>query len=338
MSAEVLDFDEPESGVEIDEIAPLDPPTDPIARVEPKVTKLSTLVKNTKALDDASYLVVCEQTKAINALLVEVDETFDPIIAAQKKALDDAKQSVETQKTALEEAKAKKAKHRGPLEHALLENKAEIIRYINAAEAAAAKKKAEDEASLEREAAERRAADVDKLVAADLPEEAAALAAQPLAMPVTPATSAAPKAAGITPKKSPKATAIDVAAFVIGIADRLMDETKSGPPVDAIGIAKAKLNAWATARKPDLGFPGVEAQTVSAGVTDLRTLVLAMAPVLKARAADANDPRVKTAPSVDVFEVQTAVLNKWVSAQGTALNWPGVTVEMVTDVSASRRG
>ena len=107
------------------------------------------------------------------------------------------------------------------------------------------------------------------------------------------------------------------------------------PPLEAIAVKKSALNAWATARKPDLGVAGVEVQSVAAGVTDLRLLVLAVA-------AEQRDRKVPTAdlvgPGLDVFEPVSSVINQWVTASGTALDWPGVTVELVTDVSVSRRG
>ena len=68
--------------------------------------------------------------------------------------------------------------------------------------------------------------------------------------------------------------------------------------------------------------------------------VVAMGPILRTRAGgDAEAIALAHyAPGVEVFEPALPVINKWVAAQGTALAWPGVTVEIVTDVAVSRKG
>jgi hypothetical protein len=329
-------------------------PADPVQQLEPKVITMAKLIASSKATDDDSYLVVCGQTVGINALIAEVDATFDPLVANARKAVEDAKATLEARKGDLEQVRATRAKHRDPLEQALGTNKAEIIRFTNEKERAAKEAEAKRQADEKRQlaaAAEQRAKEITTLADAGKPEQAAALAAKPLPQPVQMVASkaqaaTAPKASGIVTSKVAKATVTDLAALIVGVADKLLKPEVAGPPLDLLTVGKAKLNTWATSflKGPLHGFEGVEVTNASAAVSDMRTLVLTAAPLIKRRRAEvaSGEPPTPDAALVDglidTIEHVPSVLNKWTAAQGTALNWPGVTVEMQTEVSASRRG
>lgn len=320
-------------------------PADPVLQLEPKVGAMARLIASTKAIDHPSYLVVCEQTKAIKLLIAEVDATFDPLVKNARTAVDEAEETLRNRKTDLAAVREKRAKHRGPLEDAERANKAEIARYVDerdraikaAADAQAAAEKRQADA-----AAEQRAKDITQLADAGKADEAAALAAMPLPQPtmvVTPKAQAEPpKATGISTSKVPKATVTDLRALIVGVADKLLEPEKAGPPLDVLTVGKAKLNAWATGRLsgPLDGFDGIDVTNASAAVSDFRALVLCVAAAMRSREVDQHVLDVLGLG--DLFEVVPSVLNKWTTAQGTALNWPGVSVGLVTEVSASRRG
>jgi septum formation inhibitor MinC len=352
---EMEDVDEIPDAPVLDELADLEelppaalvpaPPVDPVQQLEPKVGAMARLIANTKAVDDASYLVVCEQTKGIKLLIAEVDATFDPLVVAARQAVDDARAALEARKAALDQVRATKAKHRGPLEQAEATNKAEIARYVDAQERKVREAEAAriaEQKRQEEQAAEKRAAAVAQLADAGKPEEAAALASTPLPQPTAVVASkaqaaAAPKATGVTTSKAPKATVTDLAALIVAVADKLQQPEIAGPPLDVLAVGKAKLNAWATDRLagPINGIAGIGITNASASVTDMRALVLELAGLLRTVGADG---RSDSSGLLACFEHVPSVLNKWTTAQGTALNWPGVSVELVTEVSASRRG
>lgn len=335
----------PSSGEVVDDEIPDAPSADPVQQLEPKVGAMARLIADTKAKDDASYLVVCEQTKAIKLLIAEVDATFDPLLADARQAVEDAKKSLEDRKAALERQRETKARHRGPLEQAEATNKAEIARFVDARDRAAKEAEAKrlaEQKRLEDAAAAKRADDISALADAGKTDEAAALAAKPLPQPVQTVTpkalaATAPKATGITTSKVAKATVTDLTALIIAIANKVEHPELAGPPLDLLAVGKAKLNAWATDRHkgPEVGANGIEITGATAAVTDMKTLVMFVAEFLRHyRGQEDGDP----VRFLSFFEVVPSVLNKWTTAQGTALNWPGVTVEMETQVSASRRG
>lgn len=335
------------TAVLVDDEVPAEVPVqaDPVQQLEPKVGAMARLIASTKAIDDASYLVVCEQTKAIKLLIAEVDATFDPLVANARKAADEANAAWEARKGDLETVRQTKAKHRGPLEQAEGVNKAEIARFVDERDRKARDAEAARQAEEKRQresAAEQRAKDVSQLADAGKPEQAAALAAKPLPQPAPTVAAksqaiAAPKAAGISTSKAPKATVTDLAALVIAVADKVLKPEIAGPPLDLLVVAKSKLNGWATDRVkgPVVGANGIEITGATASVTDMAILVPFVADFLRHyRGQEDGDP----VRFLTFIEVVPSVLNKWASVQGTALNWPGVSVEMVTEVSASRRG
>lgn len=188
--------------------------------------------------DDESYQLAADELKAIKAKAKELEQKRVSItshLLSAKKAIDDL---FRVPQDRLAEAERR-------LKAAMLAYSEEVER-----KAEAARKEAEEA----QRAAAQRAAEAERAAAQAGDAQAAmeaAVAAIDAQVQMVVSTPAAPKAAGVSVRKTVKARVTDKAAFVKFIAE-------SSSLLELVDINESKLNQMAKALGGHLNYPGVE--------------------------------------------------------------------------------
>jgi hypothetical protein len=217
--------------------------------LEPRVTSLaSTLTAIAVITDAAAYVALGGNLKLVKALLHEIDETFDPIIDAQRAALD--------------AARAQKKRHADPLLAAERHGKLLMRTFDDELQRLA------DDEQRRADAAELARAHDDRLEEAFEAEvagrhEAAEIILQtPVITAPVVVTKTTPKIDGITHKPNWKGVCTDLAKLVLAAAAELVNPDRTRPRL-AFSMLQAKqseITKQAKALKHELNrVPGMRA-------------------------------------------------------------------------------
>lgn len=188
--------------------------------------------------DAVSYAQACEFLKGIKTLRTEIAETFQPHIT----------RAHESHKALIKE----KADAEAPLADAERITKAALVTYDQQQEQARRAEEARVRAELKRQEEERRLSEAVALEAAGETEDADALLAEPIPVPVVAVQPTTPKVSGISYRETWGAEVVDLAALVAFVATRPEFAGLLTPNMPA-------LNAQARSLKGALQIPGVKA-------------------------------------------------------------------------------
>lgn len=188
--------------------------------------------------DAISYAQACEFLKGIKTLRTEIAETFQPHIT----------RAHESHKALIKE----KADAEAPLAEAERITKAALVTYDQQQEQARRAEETRVRAELKRQEEERRLSEAVALEAAGETEDADALLAEPIPVPVVAVQPTTPKVSGISYRETWGAEVVDLAALVAFVATRPEFAGLLTPNMPA-------LNAQARSLKGALQIPGVKA-------------------------------------------------------------------------------